>query len=74
MPKTPKLIKVDAHTYKCSVCRNFKVVINAHKKLNAGQIKAQIARREAEHLRKSHSSEDFSQAAARIVEEATENH
>jgi hypothetical protein len=59
MAETPKLVRVDANTYKCSVCENFQVVINPNKKLNAGQVQAQIAKREAEHLRKVHSDEDF---------------
>jgi hypothetical protein len=71
MAKTPKLVKVDAATYKCSVCPNFQVVINPNKKLNPGQVRAHVAKREAEHLKKYHSDEDFSQADARIVREAT---
>ena len=60
MPDKPRLVEVDTHTYKCSACLNFKVIINPHKKLNAVQIRVQVAKREAQHLKKVH-SEDFSQ-------------
>ena len=60
MADKPRLVEVDTHTYKCSACPNFKVIINPHKKMNAVQIQAQVAKREAQHLKKVH-SEDFSQ-------------
>jgi hypothetical protein len=55
MTQTPRLVKVDEGRYKCSACQNFQVIINPHKKLNAGQVRAHIAKREAEHIKKFHS-------------------
>jgi hypothetical protein len=55
MAEKPKLVKVNATTYKCNVCPNFQVIINPYKKLNPGQIKAEIAKREAQHIKQVHS-------------------
>jgi hypothetical protein len=70
MSEKPELKQIGALEYQCTACE-MKIEINAAKKLNAGQIKAHINKRFAQHL-KQHHSEDFSQAAARIVREATE--
>jgi len=70
MATKPELKRISADVYECTVCHNFRVQIT--KLLNAGELRRELDKQLAEHVRKDH-SEDFSQAAARIVREATED-
>ena len=70
MAKKPEFKKVGANIYACTICPNFKIEIV--KKLNAGELKRHLAVRLAQHIKEYHLDEDFSQAAVRIVREATE--
>jgi hypothetical protein len=69
MAKKPEFKQIGATTYACTVCPNYKVeIVN---RLNEGELQRHLAVRLAQHIKECHSDEDFSQAAARIVNNAT---
>jgi hypothetical protein len=71
MAKKPEFKRIGASLYACTVCANFKVEIV--KSLNEGELQKHLAKRLAQHIKEYHSGEDFSQAAVRIVREATKD-
>lgn len=71
MAKKPEFKEIGARIYVCTVCKNFRVEIPASVK--RGEVKKRVAAHLAKHITQYHSDEDFSQAAARIVKQATKD-
>jgi len=74
MGQKPEFKQVGPFTYASTVCQNFQLEITKPQRLKTPeQLKVHLEARLAEHIKAYHSKEDFSQAAVRIVKEATEN-
>jgi|HubBroStandDraft_4_1064222.scaffolds.fasta_scaffold2053610_1 hypothetical protein len=73
MEKKPELVKIRETEYKCS-CGDWKWELNgARPNVPAPAVWQKLLKqRFSDHVRQAHPREDFSQAAARIVREATE--
>jgi len=71
MAKKPELTKISDTIYGCSVCKDWTVTMVKPHKITGAQWQRRLDHHFADHLKQRHSGEDFSQAAVRIVREAT---
>jgi hypothetical protein len=72
MAKKPELIKISENEYGCTF-GDWKAEALKPRELTEGQWEQRRRKQFEEHVRQQHSREDFSQAAVRIVREATED-
>ena len=70
--KKPELVKISKTVYGCSQCADFKIEIVKPSALTAAEWQRRTEQHFADHFKNVHMREDASQAAARIVREATE--
>jgi hypothetical protein len=71
--KKPSLIKVSETLYGCSSCKDWTATMDTRKDNTPAAIQERAEKHFANHFKQVHLREDASQAAARIVREATED-
>lgn len=74
MAKKPELTKVSGDmVYGCSVCSDWTATMDPKRDRTAVARQRRAEKYFADHVKQRHLKEDFSQAAARIVREATKD-
>ena len=71
MANKPELTKNSDTVYGCYICKDWTATLDPKRDTTPQKRQSRAERYFADHLRQRHSGEDFSQAAARILREAT---
>jgi len=66
------LVRISETLYGCSICKDWTATLDPKRDRTAAARQKRAKKYFADHVKQRHSGEDFSQAAARIVRQATE--